>query len=143
MNDVLIQACIVAATIALVAVAFVLVRAIAQLRSTMAQLEKTMARLETTIPEIERTVVEARGVLDSLGQVAARVDRLTEEFADTGSRFAKASALVVNEVIEPATQIAALVKGVRAGATSLVGTFLNRKRGVRAASANEGGNHDE
>lgn len=132
----------IATTIAILAVAFVLVRAIAQMRSTMAQLESTMARLEKTIPEIERTVVEARGVLDSVGQVAARVDRLTEEFADTGSRFAKASALVVNEVIEPATQIAALVKGVRAGASSLVGTFL-KQRSARLASAKEGGNHDE
>ena len=136
------QICYVVVTLAIVALTVVLVRTIAQMRSTMAQLEKTMARLETTIPEIERTVVEARGVLDSVGQVAARVDRLTEEFADTGSRFAKASALVVNEVIEPATQIAALVKGVRAGASSLVGTFLKR-RGLGRASANEGGNHDE
>jgi uncharacterized protein YoxC len=132
----------VVATLAVITLTVVLVRAIAQLRSTMAQLEKTMARLETSIPEIERTVVEARDVLDSVGQIAARVDRLTEEFADTGSRFAKASALVVNEVIEPASQIAALVKGVRAGASSLVGTFLKR-RGLGTASANEGGNHDE
>ena len=134
--------CAVVATLALVAVAIVLIRAITQLRSTAAHLEKTMARLETSIPEIERTVVEARGVLDSLGQVVARVDRLTGEFADTGSRFAKASSLVVNEVIEPAAQIAALVKGVRAGATSLAGAFLKR-RSARSASANEGGNHDE
>ena len=146
MNETVFQTWIViaaiATTIAILAVAFVLVRAIAQMRLTMAQLEKTMARLETTIPEIERTVVEARGVLDSVGQVAARVDRLTEEFADTGSRFAKASSLVVSEVIEPATQIAALVKGVRAGASSLVGTFL-KQRNARLASAKEGGNHDE
>jgi HAMP domain-containing protein len=140
---IVVQVCIIVATLALAAVAFVLIRAIAQLGSTMAQLERTMARLETTIPEVERTVVEVRGVLDSVGQVAMRIDRLTAEFADTGSRFAKASSLVVNEVIEPAAQIAALVKGVRAGASSLVGTFLNRKRGVLAASANEGGNHDE
>ena len=139
---VIVQICIVVATLALVAVAIVLVRTIAQLRSTAAQLERTMARLEGSIPEIERTVVEARGVLDSLGQVVARVDHLTGEFADTGSRFARASSLVVNEVIEPAARIAALVKGVRAGASSLAGSFLKR-RSARSASANEGGNHDE
>jgi uncharacterized protein YoxC len=137
-----VQIFIIVATIALVPVAVVLIRALGQLRSTMAQLERTMTRLDTAIPEIERTVVEARGVLDTLNQVATRVDRMTEEFATTGSKLAKASSLVVSEVIEPAAQIAALVKGVRAGASSLVGTFL-KQRSARLASAKEGGNHDE
>ena len=130
----LVQICIVAVTIALVAVAVVLVRAIAQL-------ERTMAGLEKSIPEIERTLVEARDVLDSLGQVIDRVDTVTQEFASTGSRLARASSMVVEEVIEPAAKIAALVKGVRAGATTLVGSLL--KRGVAAASPNPGGNHHE
>ena len=139
---VVVQICIVVATLALVAVAVVLIRAIAQLRSTAAQLERTMARLDTAIPEIERTVVEVRTVIDTLGQVATRVDGLTREFATTGERIARASSLVLGEVVEPAMQIAALVRGVRAGATSLAGTFF-KKRGVDSAASNKGGNHHE
>jgi uncharacterized coiled-coil protein SlyX len=138
----IVQFCIVVATVALVAVSVVLIRAIAQLRSTAAQLEKTMAHLDTTIPEIERTVVEARSVLDTLGVAAGRVDVLTRDFTATGQRLARASSLMVDEVVEPAVQIAALVKGVRAGASSLVGTFL-KKRGLGATPANKGGNHHE
>ena len=139
---IVVQICIIAATLALVAVAIVLIRAIGQLRSTMAQLERSMAQLETTIPEIERTVIEARGVLDTLGTVADRVDGLTKDFATTGTKIARASSLVVGEVVEPALQIAALVKGVRAGASSLAGTFF-KKRGADAATPNQGGNHNE
>ncbi len=138
----LVQICIVAATIAFVAMAVVLIRAIAQLRSTAAQLERTMAHLDTTIPEIERTVVEAREVLDILGTTATRVDGLTKDFVTTGSKLARASSLMVNEVVEPAVQIAALVKGVRAGASSLAGTFF-KKRGADSAASNQGGNHYE
>ncbi len=139
---VIVQACVVVLTLALVAVSIVLIRAISQLQSTMQQLEKTMSSLETTIPEIERTVVEARGVLDTLGNAASRVDSLTKEFASTGSRLARASSLVVDEVVEPAVKVAALVKGVRAGASALAGTFL-RRRGVVSTTPNEGGNHHE
>ncbi len=137
-----VQICIVVATLALVAVAIVLIRAITQLRSTMAQLERSMAQLESTIPEIERTVIEARGVLDTLSQVAGRVDGLTKEFATTGSKLARASSLVVGEVVEPALQIAALVKGVRAGASALAGTFF-KHRGADTAASHKGGNHHE
>ena len=138
----LVQICILVATIAFIAVTVVLIRAIAQLRSTAAQLERTMAHLDTTIPEIERTVVEARGVLDTLGTAAARIDGLTKDFVTTGSKLARASSLMVNEVVEPAVQIAALVKGVRAGAATLAGTFF-KKRGADPASSHKGGNHHE
>ena len=140
---VLIQVCIVAGTLALVAVAVALVRAIGQLRATAAQLERTMARLDQAIPEVERTVVEARGVLDSLGKVASRADALSAEFATTGGRLARASSLIMDEVVDPATKIAALVRGVRAGATTLVGSFLKRGGVAPAPNPDPGGNHHE
>ncbi len=138
----LVQICIVAATLAFVAVTVVLIRAMGQLRATAAQLERTMAHLDTTIPEIERTVVEARAVLDTLGKAASRVDELTKDFVTTGSKLARASSLVVNEVVEPAVQLAAIVKGVRAGATSFAGTMF-KKRWADRAAAHQGGNHHE
>jgi len=139
---IIVQACIVAVTLALVAVAIVLIRAITQLQSTAQQLEQTMGHINRTIPEIERTVVEARSVLDTLGSAANRIDSLTSQFAATGERLARASSLVVGEVVEPAVKVAALVKGVRAGASALAGTFLKR-RGVVPTTPHEGGNHHE
>ena len=137
---ILVQICIVIATLALVAVAIALVRTFTQLRATAEQVERTMAHFDTTIPEIDKTIVEARQLLDTLGSAASRVDGLAREFASTGERFARASSLVVGEVVEPAIKVAALVKGFRAGASALAGTFLKR-RGVVSTTANEGGNH--
>jgi methyl-accepting chemotaxis protein len=139
---ILVQICIVISTLAMVAVAIALVRTFTQLRATAEQVERTMAQVTTTIPEIERTVVEARELLDTLGSAASRVDGMAREFASTGERLARASSMVVGEVVEPAIKVAALVKGVRAGASALAGTFLKR-RGVVSTTSNEGGNHHE
>lgn len=139
---ILVQVCIAIATIALVALAVAVVRTMSQLQKTAAQAELTLGRLEHAIPEVERTVVEVRGVVASLGQVAERVDRVSGEFATAGSRLARASTLVIDEVIDPATKVAALVRGVRTGAGVLVGSFLKR-RGLSASASSEGGNHHE
>ena len=140
---VVIQVCIVLGTLALVAVAVALVRAVGQLAKTAAQLERTMARLEQTIPEVERTVIEARGVLDSVNKIAVRADTLTAELASTGGRLTRASALIMDEIVEPATKVAAIIRGVRTGASTLVGSFLKRGGLGPLPSHHEGGNHDE
>jgi uncharacterized protein YoxC len=139
---VIVQVCIVIITIALAAVAVAFIRSVGQLRSTAAQIERTMGRFEQTMPELDRAISDARGVVSKLDSIAARADRLSEEFAVTGSRLAHASSLVVDEVVDPVTKIAALVRGVRAGATVLVGSVLKR-RVAGPASAPQGGNHHE
>lgn len=140
---VVIQVCIVVGTLALVGVAVALIGAIRQLTSTASQLERTMARLEQTIPEVERTVVEARGVLDSVNRIATRADQVTADLATTGGRLTRASALIMDEIVEPATKVAAIIRGVRTGASTLVGSFLKRGGTNLIPSHDEGGNHNE
>lgn len=139
---VIVQVCIVIITIALAAVAVAFIRSLGQLRSTAAQIERTMGRYEHAMPEFESALSDVRSVIGKLDSIAARADRLSEEFAVTGSRLAHASSLVVDEVVSPVTKIAALVRGVRTGATVLVGSVLKR-RVARPASAPQGGNHNE
>jgi uncharacterized protein YoxC len=138
----LVQVSIAVVAVAIVGVSIALIRAIGQLRDTAEQLERTMARLEQTIPEIERTVLEARGVIDTLGNVAQRVDRLSADFAETGSRIARTTSMVVNDVVDPVTRVAAVVRGVRTGASTLFGTILKR-RGLSSGAYSTGGNHHE
>lgn len=139
---VIIQVAIIVATVAVAAIAVALIRTLGQMRATAMQVERTMGRLEHSIPEIERTVIETREVLGTLGSVAGRVDRLSEEFASTGSRLARASSLVVDEIVDPATKIAGLVRAVRTGAGTIVGHYLKRRR-AHEVPASEGGNHHE
>ena len=138
----LVQICIVVATVALIGVSIALIRALGKLRGTADQLERTMARLEQTVPEVERTVQEARDVFATMGRTAKRVDSLAGEFAETGSRIARASSMIVDDVVVPVTRAAAVVRGVRAGASTLVSSILKR-RGLRPAEPSTGGNHHE
>lgn len=139
---ILVQICIAVGTVAFIALVVALIGAITQLRSTAAQVERTMGSLDRALPEIERAIADSRGVIASVGQVAHRVDQLSSEFAATGHRIARASSMVVDEVIDPATKVAALVRGVRTGASFLIGSYLKR-RGASSATAQPGGNHHE
>lgn len=138
----LVQICIAVATVALVGVSIALIRAVGQLSKTAEQLERTMSRLEQTIPEAERAILEAREVLDTVGNTAKRVERVVGEFADTGSRIARTTSMVVDEVVSPVTRAAAVVKGVRTGAMTLVDSVL-RRRSLGPSTYSTGGNHHE
>ena len=138
----LVQISIAVATVALVGVSIALIRAIGKLGNTAEQLERTMARLEQTIPEIERTILEAREVLDTLGNVARRVDTVAADLAGIGSRIARTTSMVVDEVVDPVTRVAAMVKGVRTGATTFLDS-VRRKRALGFFTPAREGNHDE
>jgi len=138
----LVQICIAVATLAIVGVSIALIRAVGQLSKTAEQLERTMARIEQTVPEVERVILEARAVLDTVGNVSRRVDGVVGEFAEAGSRIARTTSMVVDEVVSPVTRVAAVARGVRVGATALLDTILKR-RSFQSAANSTGGNHDE
>jgi uncharacterized protein YoxC len=137
---VLIQICIAVATVSLLAIAVALIRVLGQLQRTAAQVERTMATLDQSIPPIVRAVDETRVVLDSLNQVVARVDHIAGDFETVGGKAAKLSSIVVDQVLAPASQVAALVAGVRGGANFLF-DGLRKRRESRLTST--GGNHHE
>lgn len=137
----LVQICIAVATVAFAAIAVVLIRTLVQVRSTARQVEHTMARLDTTLPRLDHAIDEAQGVLATFGQMSQRVDHLVEQFESVGSRAARVSGQLVDEVLVPAGRVAAIARGVRIGVTTLMDTFLTRKN--REPSRLEGGNHHE
>jgi uncharacterized protein YoxC len=136
----LIQISIAVATVALVAIAVALIRVLGQVQKTAAQVERTMATLDQSIPTIMATVDETRGVLDGINHVVARADRIAGDFETVGAKAAKMSSLVVDQVLAPASQVAALVAGVRGGASFLM-DGLRKRRESRLTST--GGNHHE
>ena len=139
---VLVQICIAVATLALVGIAIALIRAIGQLRRTAETLERTASRVEQTIPEVERAILESRELLDTVGNVVRRVDRVAEEFTDAGHRLARTTSMVVDEVVDPVTRVAAVVRGVKTGASTLMDAIA-RRRSFRSNATSTGGNHDE
>lgn len=137
---ILIQICIVIATIALAATAVALIRVLGQVRKTAAQVERTMLHVDGAIPTLVLAVEDARGVLDTVNHVAARADRIAGDFEHVGGRAAKLSTLLVDQVLTPASQVAAIVSGVRSGASFLFDGWLKRRR---ATTPSTGGNHHE
>ncbi|MEP7028869.1 MAG: hypothetical protein ABI960_09770 [Candidatus Eisenbacteria bacterium] len=124
---ILIQICIAVSTVALVVAAIALTRVLAQMRHTAAQVERTMVTLDQAIPSLVRTVDEARGVLDSVNHIVARADRMTGDLEIVGGKAARLSTLVVDQVLAPAAQVAALVSGVRTGASFLFDGWLKHR----------------
>jgi len=139
---VLVQICILIATIALVVASVALVRLLIQARSTAAQVERTMAHFDATLPMLEKAVEELHGVLDISSDILARVDRVSTDVEGVSGKAREISHLVVNRFLVPAADLAAVVQGVRTGASYLVGAYKKR-RAAGAARASEGGNHHE
>lgn len=137
---VLVQVCIAIATLALAAAAIALVQTLGQVRRTAAQAERTLASLDGAIPTIVKTVDEARVVLGTLNSVAERAERIAGDFQHVGGKAAKFSSLFVDHVMTPASQVAAIVSGVRTGASFLLDGWRNRRR---AQATSTGGNHHE
>jgi len=137
---IVIQVSIAVAALAIVGIAVALIRVLTQMRATAAQLERTMLKVEESIPTIMRTVEETRDVLDSFSHVAERVDRITGQFEVVGGKAARLSNMVVTEVLEPVGQVAAIVRGVRAGTSVFVNGLFNRRT---RSNAGTGGNHNE
>jgi len=136
----LIQICIAVATLAVVGIAIALIRVLGQVQKTAAQVERTMTTLDESIPTIVRTVEEARGAIDSLHLILGRADHIASDFETIGGKAARLSNLVVDQLLTPATQAAAIVTGVRTGATFLLDGWLKRRK---AGALSTGGNHNE
>lgn len=136
----LIQICIVVATLALAGAAIALIAALGQVRKTAAQLEQTMLLLDGAIPTVVKTVDEARIVLGTLNAVAERAERIVDDFQHVGGKAVRFSSLFVDQVMTPASQVAAIVSGVRTGASFLLDGWRNRRH---ASTRFTGGNHHE
>jgi ABC-type transporter Mla subunit MlaD len=125
---------------AFVAAAIALIPVFNQLRKTAAQVERTMTTLDQSIPALVSTADEARNVLASLEKVVARADHIVGDFETVGGKAARLSSIVVDQVLAPAGQMAALVSGVRTGVSYLFDGWLNRRQ---ARVPSTGGNHHE
>ncbi len=138
---ILVQICIVAATVALVAAAVALIRVLGQLRQTAQQLERTMIGIDQSIPKITLVVEEARDVLASVNNMTSQVQGIVNRLEPVGRKAAQLSSLFVDEVVEPASRIAAIVRGVKVGASAFMGNLFHRREKEPARLT--GGNHDE
>lgn len=137
----LVQICIAVATVALIAAAIALLRFLSQAQRTAKQLERTMAHFESdVIPPLGSAVQEMRNAFDSVQKIMIRMDRISSGIEHVSGKALDISDTVVNRVLAPATQVKAIVEGLRTGASFLFGNGRGRARNTESQRSG-GGNH--
>jgi len=139
---VLVQICIVVATVSLLIGGVALAYFLVQARKTAEQLERTLAHFDANIiPSLTRAVEDMRGAFDSMSKIMTRMDRISSDVQHASGKAMDLSNTVVNRLLVPAGEIAAIMKGFKVGAAVLK-NGLGRGR-HRGAGISGGGNHHE
>lgn len=119
----LVQICIVLVTLSFVALVVVTLLAMVRLGQTATRLTATA---ELSMAHIERIVSETQALLVSIREVVPPAQRTAKRFEQLGDRVAGISHVLLDEIEEPVLAVAAVARGVRAGAVRLVSLWSRR-----------------
>jgi len=137
---VLVEICIVVATVGILVAGVALAYFLVQARKTAEQLERTLAHFDANIiPSLSRAAEDMRGAFDSMSKIMTRMDRISSDVQHASGKAMNLSNTVVNRFLVPAGEIAAILRGVKVGAAILKNGFgRSRFSGVKSSG---GGNH--
>ena len=119
----LVQICIVLVTLSFVALVGVTVLAMVRLGQTAARLTATA---EASMAQIELIVRETQALLISIREVVTPAQRAVTGLERLSDRVTGLSNVLLDEIEEPVLAVAAVARGVRAGAVRLVSLWSRR-----------------
>jgi len=138
---VLIQTCIVVATVAVVAIAFVVIRTMLRFDRAATELNRTLrvvrVKVEDTADDIRGMVSAFETILPQMRRIVTRFESVGEQIGSVGERTARISHTVLDEIEAPVRTAAALVHGIRSGSSRLLRAIRDRVV-YRQASSNGG-----
>lgn len=138
---VLIQSCIVVATIAVVAIAFVVFRTMLRFDRAATEFSRTLrvirVKVEDTADDVRGLVSTVETVMPHITSIVTRFENVGEQIGSVGERTVRLSHTVLDEIEAPIRTAAALVNGIRSGSSRLMRAIQNRA-GHRQASSNGG-----
>jgi uncharacterized protein YoxC len=134
----LVQICIVLVTLSFVALVGVTLMAMVRLGQTATRLTATA---ETSMAQFERIVKETQELLVSLREVVTPAQRAMLGLERVSGRVTGLSHVLLDEVEEPVLAVAAVARGVRAGAVRLATLWSRRMQSQ--PSSNHGVHDDE
>jgi uncharacterized protein YoxC len=140
---VLLQICIVAATIAFIAVAIAVVRALNRLSKTAEHLNTTIPMIQKSIDQIDKIAGEAHEVVAAFSDIAPTLRKTANLVENVGARAADLSHALLDEVESPVRGAVGLVRGIRAGANVLLHRRAKRHHGDGESSPPHGEFDDE
>jgi len=113
----IVQVCVVILTLSFVAMAVAAWRIVGRVNDLV-------EKASLGIGDLQRVAGDASRVVDSLHDVALGIQRGAAQFQAVGTRAARVSHMVLDEIERPARGAVALVHGVKAGAAALLGRRL-------------------
>ncbi len=140
---VLLQICLVVATIALVGVAVALVRMLNRLSKTAEEVNATLPLVRKSIDQVEKITADAHEVVSAFSDIAPTLRRTAHLVENLGSRAAGLSNALLDEVETPLRGAVSLVRGIRAGANVLLHRREKRHDGDGEPSPPNRGFDDE
>ncbi len=134
----LVQICIVVVTLSFVAL--VAVTSVAMVRVGQAAARLT-ATAEQSMAQIERIAMETQALLVSIREVVMPAQRAVTGLERLSVRVTSLSHVLLDEVEEPVFAVAAVARGVRAGAVRLASLWSRRMQSQ--PFSNHGAHDDE
>ncbi len=135
---VVIQTCIIVATVAVVAIAFVIVRSMLRFDRAATEFSRTLrvirVKVEDTADDVRGMVSTVETVVPHVKHIVARFETVSEQIGSVGERTVRLSHTVLDEIEAPIRTVAALVHGIRSGSSQLMGAIRNRASHHQASS---------
>src|SRR5687767_2385893 len=133
---VVVQVCIVVATLGFVALCIATLRAIGRFEKTADRIAETADAVTVALGDVRKIADEAHEVVSLVGDVATRFRGTAEGFNRLGDRALRLSNAVMDEVAAPVGKAAAVMRGVRYGLDRIVSRLTG---GVRSTPTVQGG----
>jgi len=137
----LVEICVVVASLAVVAIAVATVRTMYRVEKAMDQASRLTAEIQQWVSQVGELTHEARETLGSVRGVIEPIRRVVDRFETLSEQTADLSAAVLAEVEPPLRTAVAVARGVK----SVTAYFLERlsHRFTHGRSAANGGSNSE
>lgn len=134
----LVQICVVIATLAFLAIVATAILTLKRLGETAAQLT---SEARESLTQVTRAAQETRDLVASVRDLMPPAQRFMKRFERLGERAADLSTAVLDEIEEPVVTAVAVARGVKIGAARLL-NLLTRRFAQRGFSNNGERDHE-
>jgi uncharacterized protein YoxC len=129
----LLQICLVIVTIAVIAVTVAVLRAAKAIEKISQEVNETAASVRASLDQVRIATDEAHEVMTSVKEIVPHVRAVAIRFEDLGTRAARVSSDLLEEVEAPVRTAVAVARGVRRGTATLFDRLVHRMSRHRAS----------
>ncbi len=125
---IIVQVCVVIATIAIVIVTIMVVRLMRRLEVLSAAATQSLARVDAFLEQSQKASIRIEGMLGSLEHMTGSVRGAVDSLEVVVQRAAGLASSILDEAERPVQNVVAVIRAVQAGAAFLVQQWTSRTR---------------